>query len=150
VVLVSQLLGSNVTINSQGTGSGSGTGSETSTPSSNTGTGTGSSITDNAQGTVQDVIIQPRIGKLQYLVVSFSAENWIPVPISLVGWDATNNQIALLTAATMLQNAPTYSAGQSPATSTADWDQQFSTYWNGGGTGTGSGGTNSVTATATP
>ena len=119
------------------------------------GTGTGSTITDSSQGTVLDVIIEPRIGKLQYLVVSFdSGGTWIPVPFSAVGWDSTSNQIILMVSADMLQNAPSFPSGQLPDTSTAGWDQQFSTYWSGGGTGTGpgtgSGGTTSATATATP
>jgi sporulation protein YlmC with PRC-barrel domain len=174
VMLMSALLGSNVSINSANTGTGAGSSLGTSTPaaggSSSTalpettatassagtgsGSGTGATLSDGSQGTVQDVVIEPRIGKLQYLVVSFdSGSTSIPVPISLVGWDATNSQIVLMTSAGMLQNAPTFSSGQAPDTSMAGWDQQFSSYWSGGGStgsGTGSGGITVSTATATP
>jgi hypothetical protein len=99
--------------------------------SSGTGTGTGSTSTDNSQGTVQDIIFNPKNGDMQYLVVSSgSGDTWIPVPIDLVGWDATNNQLALTVDANTLQNAPTFSSSQFPDTSTAGWDQQFSTYWS--------------------
>jgi hypothetical protein len=99
------------------------------------------------------VIIEPRIGKLQYLVVSLgSADTWVPVPFSLVGWDSTTNQIVLMVDASMLQGAPSFSSSQFPDTTTSGWDEQISSYWSGGGTGTGSssGGVSVSTATPTP
>ncbi len=167
VILASDLLGANILLSSQGagteTGTGSGAGSSlsTSTPStggtsptavpdttataSSAGTGTGTGASDGSQGTIQDVIIDPRIGKLQYIVVSSTADTWIPVPIRALGWDAVNNQAGLMVDAGMLQNAPSFSSGQFPDVSMPGWSRQFSTYWSGGGSGAGSGG-----ATATP
>jgi sporulation protein YlmC with PRC-barrel domain len=177
VILASELLNSTVVINSQATGTGStggtGTGamatdtpsaggsssaSSTSTPSSGTGssgtgTGTGSTVTGGSQGTVQDVIFNPKTTAIQYLVVSLgSADTWIPVPISLVGWDSANSQISLMVDANKLQGAPSFSSSQFPDTTTSGWDEQISSYWSGGGTGTGtsSGGVSVSTATPTP
>jgi sporulation protein YlmC with PRC-barrel domain len=100
--------------------------------------------------TVQDIVIEPRIGKLQYVVVSSgSADTWIPVPISVLGWNASNNQLVLMIDAGLLQNAPTVPSAQFPDTSMSGWDQEFLTYWQGGGTGS-SGGISVSTATATP
>lgn len=140
VILVSKLIGSSVIVSPQGAGTGSGTGT---------------------QGTIQNVIIEPRIGKLQYLVVSLgSTDTWIPVPISVLGWDATTNQMVLMVDPSLLQNAPGFPSSQMPDTATPGWDRQFSTYWQGGSTGsgngtgsgssTGTGGTTISTATATP
>jgi hypothetical protein len=69
-----------------------------------------------------------------------------------MGWDATNNQIVLMVDANLLQNAPGFSSSQLPDTTMSGWDQQFSSYWQSGGSGsgTGTGGTASSTATATP
>lgn len=178
VILASDLLNASIVLDSQsaGTGTGSGTGTDsslgTSTPSAGdtsstavpgttatassggtgtgTGSGTGSTFSDNSQGTVQDVIIEPRIGKLQYLVVSLTTDTWIPVPISLLGLDATTSQFALMTSASMLQNAPSFSSSQFPDTSASGWGEQFSTYWSGGDAGSGTGSGASTTATATP
>ncbi len=64
VALATDLIGTSFVLNSQGTGTGSDT------------------------GTVQDVIIEPRIGKLQYVVVSLaSGDTWTPIPIRALGWE---------------------------------------------------------------
>jgi len=175
VMLATDVLGASVTVSTQstsGTGTGTGTlatdtppavtGIATDTPSaggtlststpeaSGSGTGTG----DFSQGTVEDLIVESATGTMQYLVVRFgSQDNLIPIPINLVGWDATANGLVLMVSPDVLQNAPSFSANQFPDTSTAGWDQEFSTYWqtNGGtGTGFGTGGTTISTATATP
>jgi hypothetical protein len=165
VVLASDLLGANIALSSDGTGTGTGSGSRTgnslstNTPSAGsdstavpdttatassggTGTDSGTGSTDTSQGTIQDVIIEPRIGKLQYVVVSTADDTWIPVPISGLGWDAVNNQGALMVDSSMLQNAPSFSSGEFPDISTPGWSQQYSAYW--------SGGAGSEAATATP
>lgn len=162
VVLASDLLGANIALSSQGAGSGTGTGTgsslSTSTPSAagsstampdttatassgGTGTGLGTGSTGSSQGKIEDVIIEPRIGKLQYVVVSTGADTWIPVPISALGWDAINNQAGLMIDASRLQNAPSFSSSQFPDISMPGWSQQFSTYWQGNG---------GTAATATP
>jgi len=183
VLLATDVLGATVTVSPQGNNGAGGTGGtgttttdtpaagtsaqstdtpsaggtlSTSTPSSGTGTGSGTGTSDFSQGTVQDLIIEPATGNLQYLVVRFgSQDNWIPLPIGFLRWDSTANGFVLMVSANALQNAPAFSADQFPDTSTPGWDQEWSTYWqnNGGtgtGTGTGTGGTTISTATATP
>jgi hypothetical protein len=168
VMLATEILGSTVTVNSQGTGTGTGTGTgletstpasgtglETSTPASGTGSGTGTGTGDFSSGTVKDMIVEPMTGNLQYVVVSFgsSTDTWVPIPVSLLSWDSTMNGFVLNTSADVLQTAPSFSSSQFPDTSTSGWDQEWSTFWqsngstgSGMGTGTGSG----ASATATP
>jgi sporulation protein YlmC with PRC-barrel domain len=183
VMLATEVLGASVTVSPQGNngtggtgGSGTlatdtpsaGTGLATDTPSAGgtlststpeaggTGTGTGTGTSNFNQGTVEDLIVEPATGMMQYLVVRFgSQDNWIPVPIGFLRWDSATNSIVLMVSANALQNAPAFSADQFPDTSMSGWDQQWSGYWqnNGGtgnGTGTGTGGTTISTATATP
>jgi len=166
VILASDVLGANVVLNTQGAGTGTGTGTEssTSTPSAGgsstatpemtatasssgtgPGTGTGSTTTEGSQATVQDVVFDPKLGDLQYLVVSLgSTDTWTPVPVDMVGWDASNNQLALMVDASTLQNAPSFSSSQFPDTSTSGWDQEFSSFWSSNS------GTGAIAATATP
>lgn len=167
VMLATEVLGSTVTVSQQA--SQPGTGSETSTPASggtdatampdatatgDTGTGTGTG--DFSQGTVEDLIVEPRTGNLQYAVLSFSgSDNWVPIPVSMLNWDSTTSGFALNAGADVLQNAPSFTSDQFPDTSSSGWDQEWSTYWqsNGGmgtGSGSGSGGVSVSTATATP
>jgi hypothetical protein len=175
VMLASDILGASVMVSPQGNdqGTGTGTGAETSTPAAGAvstdtpaaggdtgtataeaGTGMGTGTGDFSQGTVEDMIIEPQTGDMQYLVVSFGTEDtWIPIPIGFLRWDATSNGFVLMVNANALQNAPSFSSDQFPDTSMSGWDQEFSTFWqsNGGtGTGNGSGGVTVSTATPTP
>jgi sporulation protein YlmC with PRC-barrel domain len=173
VMLASDILGATVTVspqgNDQGAGSGSGTGTglETSTPEAgataatatsdtSAGSGTGSGASDFSSGTVEDMIVEPQTGDVQYLVVSFgTSTDWIPLPIGFLRWDSSTNGFVLMVNQNALQNAPTFAPDQFPDTSMSGWDQEWSTYWqSNGGTGasggTGSGGISISTATATP
>ena len=82
-------------------------------------------------------------------------ERWIPVPLSLVQWNAGTGVFVLNTNPAALRDAPSFQDGQFSDTSTSGWNSEFDTYWqnNGGtggtGTGTGSGDT-PATATPTP
>jgi hypothetical protein len=174
VILATDVLGSTVMVSPQGNDQGTGTGTTdaTATPAADStaaantpdpnatattdpgtggaGTGTG----DMSQGTVEDIILDPETGDLQYLVVSFGADDrWFPLPIGFLNWDATTNGFVVKVNANALQNAPAFSADQFPDTSAEGWDQEWQGFWqnNGGtGTGTGTGGTTISTATATP
>jgi hypothetical protein len=176
VTLATDVLGLTVTVSQQasepGTG-GTGTGSETSTPDAGgtaatampdatatadtgTETGTGTGTGGFSQGTVEDLIVEPMTGIIQYVVLSFSgSDRWVPVPVSTLNWDSTMSGFALNAGADVLQNAPSFTSDQFPDTSTSGWDQEWSTFWqsNGGmgtGSGSGSGGVSISTATATP
>jgi hypothetical protein len=180
VMLATDILGATVTVSPQGNDQGAGTGTSvetstpeagvistdtpsasgdtiaTATPESSMGTGTGTG--DFSMGTVEDMIVEPQTGDMQYLVVSFGTEDrWIPIPVGFLRWDSTTNGFVLMVNANALQNAPAFSSDQFPDTSMSGWDQEFSTFWQsnggmGGGTGSGSGtgGISISTATATP
>jgi hypothetical protein len=178
VMLATDILGATVTVSPQGNdqGTGTGTGAETSTPEagvvstdtpsasgdttgtatpeSSTGTGTG--MGDFSTGTVEDMILEPQTGDVQYLVIDFGMEDrWIPIPVGFLRWDSTMTGFVLMVNQNALQNAPAFTSDQFPDTSSSGWDQEFSTFWqsNGGtsaGTGSGTGGVSISTATATP
>ena len=166
VMLATDILGATVTVSPQGTGSGTGsgtgTGSETSTPeagataapTSSSDTGTGTDTGDFSSGTVEDMILEPQTGDMQYLVVSFGTEErWFPIPIGFLRWDSTTNGFVLMVNQNALQNAPAFTSDQFPDTSSSGWDQEFSTFWqsNGGTGSSGGSGTGGVTvSTATP
>jgi hypothetical protein len=175
VMLATDILGATVKVNPQGNDQGAGgtggmgvtstdtpsAGGTSSTPSadttatattggSGTGTGTGSGSGDFSTGTVEDMIIRPDTGDVQYLVISFGGQtHLIPVPIGFLRWDATTNGLTLMVNQNALQNAPVFSSDQFPDTSSSGWDSQFSTYWQSNG-GNGSGSGSGASATATP
>jgi hypothetical protein len=114
-----------------------------------TGTGTGTAPTE---GTVEDIIVDPDTGDILFLVLSSmfdDGDRWIPVPLSMMRWDTTNQSLMFGGDASMLQNAPFFAADQFPDPSTEGWDTDFNDFWqNNGGSGTGSG--SGADATATP
>ena len=125
------------------------------------GTATTEGGTDQGTGqgdmalTIDDVIIDTNeageSGNILYLVVTSTfaeGERWIPIPISALQWDATNNGLLINADATMLQNAPSFQNGQYPDTNTTGWNAEFDTFWQNSGAGTGTGSTDAgVTAT---
>ena len=133
----------------------------TATPSTG-GTGTGNSGTGGTMtgttATIEDMIVDTATGDIRYLVLNTPFEDgdrWIPVPLSLLRWDASTNGFLFVANANALQNAPFFSEDQFPDTSTTGWDTDFSTFWqNNGGSGstdgTSSGGVADTTATPTP
>jgi sporulation protein YlmC with PRC-barrel domain len=104
--------------------------------------GTDSAGTDQGTGqgdmtlTIDDMIIDTseagESGDILYLVVTSTfedGERWIPVPVSALQWDATNNGFILNADAAMLQNAPAFQNGQYPDTTTSGWNAEFDTFW---------------------
>jgi sporulation protein YlmC with PRC-barrel domain len=167
VVLASDVLGSTITL-SPGQGQGQGQGQATAEPAATTdpnatvdpnatattdqGTGQnqGQGV-GNIQGTIDDLIVAVDSGEIQYLVVDAileEGERWIPVPLSFIQWDAANNAFVINANPAMLREAPFFENGQYPDTAAADWNSEFDTFWQSGGTGTGLGA--QATATATP
>lgn len=176
VMLASDLIGATLTIGQgdgqvQGTGAGTGTGTTQATaavtaspdagavvpqtPSAGTGTdtagtGTGTTSQGPTSATVEDAIIDPDTGDILFLVLNSlfdDGERWIPIPLSTLRWDMTNESFLFVANANALQNAPFFQDDQFPDTTTEGWDTEFDDFWqNNGGTGTGSG----ANATATP
>lgn len=161
VVLASDILGATITIG-QGTGEGTGTAQATAAATStvdaaaspaatlSTGTGTGTESTEGpTDATVEDIIVDPDTGDILFLVLSslFDGEDrWIPVPLSVVLWDTTNQGL-LFSDGSLLLDAPFFLPDEFPDISMEGWDSDFNDFWqNNAGTGTGTG----TDATATP
>lgn len=117
----------------------------TGTGSSGTGTGTTEAPTES---TVEDIIIDPDTGDILFLVLSslFDGEDrWIPVPLSTLNWDMTNQGFLFVADSNLLSSAPFFLPDAFPDTTMDGWDTEFNDFWqNNGGTGTG------ANATATP
>jgi sporulation protein YlmC with PRC-barrel domain len=118
-------------------------------PEATTSSGTG--VTNDNQGpteaTIEDIIIDPDTGDILFLVLSslFDGEDrWIPVPLSTLRWDMTNESFLFVADANALQNAPFFLSDEFPDTSTEGWDLEFDDFWQNNGTGTG------IIPTATP
>ena len=138
VMLASEVLNAAVTLGGQGQGAGTGTEQNQATATA----GTDSAGTDQGTGqgdmtlTIDDMIIDTSeagaSGDILYLVVTSTfedGERWIPVPVSALQWDATNNGFILNADAAMLQNAPSFQNGQYPDTTTSGWNAEFDTFW---------------------
>lgn len=143
-----------------GTGSGVGvataTGPAADVATATPGTGTGHGV-GNIEGLIDDLMIDVDTGEILYVVVDVAlddGERWIPVPVSLIQWDAANGAFLLNANPAALRDAPAFENGQYPDTTTSGWNTEFDTFWqnNPGGTGTrtGSGGGTGTQATATP
>lgn len=173
LVLASEVLGSTVTLGTQGQGAGTGTGTGQGTPTAdpNAGAGQGTAApvgtaetatadpglgtgAGNTTGTIEDMLTDVDTGDILYIVVTATLaaeERWIPVPLGLFQWDGTNGAFNLNSDATVLQNAPFFANGQFPDTTTAGWNADIDTFWqNNGGAGAGAGGGMVTEATPTP
>lgn len=169
VMLASDLLGSSLTIGNQG-GEGQGVGQATVVPevtattdtastavpdataTASTGTGAvGTGTGGPTSATIEDAIVDTDTGEILFLVLNSlfdDGDRWIPIPLSTLRWDLTNESFLFVPNANALQNAPFFDADQFPDTTAEGWDSEFDTFWqNNGGTGTTGGG---AVATATP
>jgi sporulation protein YlmC with PRC-barrel domain len=154
VMLASELLGSSLTIGNQG-GEGQGIGQATAQPAAtaavtdtttttvpdmtataSTGTGSGTGTGTGNQGptsaTIEDAIVDTDTGDILYLVLNSlfdDGERWIPVPLSTLRWDMTNESFLFVANANALQNAPFFQGDQWPDTTIESWDTDFDTFW---------------------
>lgn len=116
------------------TATGSGTGTDTATATADgTGTGLGPAPADTMDLTVEDAIVDPDTGEIRYLVVDGDfpdGDRLIPVPFSLLRWDATNQGFSLGVTTAGLQNAPVFADGQYPDFTTDDWDNELASFWD--------------------
>lgn len=91
---------------------------------------------EDAIATVEDIIVEPDGGNVQYLVISVSGiealeGNWILIPLEGLGLDADNQVLVLHVDEQVLVGAPAFEADQLPDTTEADWDADVRTYWQG-------------------
>jgi sporulation protein YlmC with PRC-barrel domain len=152
--LASQLLRSTVQIANENTGTNNGQSQGSSTPAAqNTATGansgTGSTGTAAATGTVtgidtgnslgtmdmtvDDVIVDPNTGAIQYIVVTGAftgGQRTVAVPPKFLLWDAANQKFSLGVNTLALVNAPAFDNGQYPDFSSSDWSSKLDSYWN--------------------
>jgi sporulation protein YlmC with PRC-barrel domain len=83
--------------------------------------------------TIEDVIVDPESGEVEYLVISgdfADGERWIPVPLDFVQWDATNQIFLLRVNTTELQNAPVFTNGEFPDFTTDEWRTDIDAFWD--------------------
>jgi sporulation protein YlmC with PRC-barrel domain len=156
VVLASDLLGSTVRVYDTGKGAGNGQnqGMVTETPAAgqavatndSTGAAAGTAVaTDTVSGmgiantlgtmdaTVDDAIVDPNAGAIQYLVVTGAftgGQRTVPVPVKYLNWDAANQKFSLGVNSLALVNAPAFDKGQYPDFSSNDWSTKLDSYWN--------------------
>ena len=82
---------------------------------------------------VDDVLVDVESGEIQYVVLSASStvtgEKIIPLPLKVLGWDATNNAFIPNVDPQALLQAPGFEAGKYPPTITPDWDANLRSYW---------------------
>lgn len=94
-----------------------------------------------AQTFIDDLIVNTDSGDIIYIVVKTNfddGEHLIPVPLSLLQWDATNQAFVLNVEAAMLQNALSLKNNEFPDMTMSDWNSEFDSFWQNNGTGTGS------------
>lgn len=178
VMLASELIGSTITIGNQGgtgTGMGEATAMPEATTDPNapaapeattdpnadaqatptidggTGAGTVTGTQGPTDAVIEDVIIDPDTGDILFFVLNAlfdDGERLVPVPLSTLRWDMTNQSLMMMSNNNAIQNAPFFQSDQWPDTSTDGWDSEFDTFWqNSGGTGTSDGTINIATAT---
>jgi sporulation protein YlmC with PRC-barrel domain len=86
----------------------------------------------NIQGSIDDMIVAVDTGQIQYLVVDTTldeGQRWIPVPLSLIQWDAVNGAFLINANPATFREAPFFENGQYPDTTTSGWNSEFDTFW---------------------
>jgi hypothetical protein len=146
VLLASDLLGATVqaygsaqgTANNQGQDAGTASPDTTAMPEG-TVTATASAMGEGTAPmeamalTVEDAIVDPADGAIQYLVVGggFADGNrLLPVPLDQLRWDDTTQGFSLGVNTTGLENAPVLVDGQYPDFSSDGWDEETANFWN--------------------
>jgi sporulation protein YlmC with PRC-barrel domain len=170
VILASEVLGSTVTLGTQGEGFGQepATAAPEATANPEVTATVGTEGTDQATATagtdqsietgdmtvtVDDLIIDPDAGEILYIVVHTTfddGERWIPVLLGSFRWSAGDGALILHGDAAMLQNAPSFPDGQYPDTTTAGWNSEFDMFWQSNSAGAGSSEGSGAEATPTP
>ena len=161
VVLASDVLGSTITLSpGQGQGQDQNQGQATTDPNATanpnatatTGTDQGQGV-GNIQGSIDDMIVAVDTGEIQYVVVDATlaeGQRWIPVPLNVIQWDATNGAFVINANPATFQQAPFFENSQYPDTTISGWDTEFDTFWQSNGAGSGTGTGSEIEATATP
>jgi hypothetical protein len=78
------------------------------------------------------MIVDPYSGEIEYIVINAlfdDGERWIPVPLSLLQWDAANEVFVVNLDMAALQNAPFFQEDQFPDTTVDAWNAEFEDFW---------------------
>lgn len=87
---------------------------------------------NDTQAMVDDVIVDPESGEIQYLVLDVAfddGQRWVPVPLRFIQWDPTNEYFVVRVDSAALQEAPFFEAGEYPVMIDDNWDTDYNSYW---------------------
>ena len=138
VALATEVLGSTITVRpGEGAGPGQGQGQPTADPNATadpngTPTATAGQGAGNIEGAIDDMIVAVDSGEIQYLVVNASLEDgerFIPVPLSVIRWDAADGAFVINANPAALRDAPFFTDGQYPDTTANGWNSEFDAFW---------------------
>lgn len=135
VILASELLGSNITVGTDGvvTDDTLGTPVATAMPDATATLPTDLDDQDQVSDVViEDVIVDIDTGDVRYFVLNAffdDGERLIPVPLNQFNWDANNGAFVLDVDSTMLRDAPFFPDLQYPDMTVEGWDRDYSAYW---------------------
>jgi len=87
-----------------------------------------------ALGSIKELVIDPRTGRVAYVVMSFGGflslgEKLFAIPFSSFEYDLTNNQYVLQVPKDRLEKAPGFDADNWPAMSDEQWNRNLHTYY---------------------
>lgn len=90
---------------------------------------------NNDLAEVQDVIIDPQSGDVNYAVVEVSGiedidGQWLLIPLDHLSINAQDNVLVVSTDSSTLVDAPTFDADQLPDTTAPDWDADIQSFWD--------------------
>ncbi|RAI57618.1 PRC-barrel domain-containing protein [Roseicella frigidaeris] len=87
-----------------------------------------------ALGTVEDLMLDKRSGRVAYAVMSFGGflgigERYHPLPWSVLDYDPARGGYVVDLDRDRLHGAPAYDAGSAPDWGGGDWGRQVDDYW---------------------
>lgn len=85
-------------------------------------------------GSIKEIVIDPRTGRVAYVVMSFGGflslgEKLFAIPFSSFEYDMTNNQYVLQVPKDRLERAPGFDADHWPSMSDEKWNRDLHTYY---------------------
>lgn len=85
-------------------------------------------------GSIKEIVIDPKTGRVAYAVVSFGGffgmgEKLFAIPFSSFEFDMTNNQYVLQVPKSRLEKAPGFDADHWPSMSDEKWNRDLHTYY---------------------
>ena len=94
---------------------------------SGSGAAAGTSPSSGTPSATQPSATQP--ASTQASSTSAGQNQWTPIPLEALGWDAQNQAFVLNVDQQTLSNAPSFAPGQFPNTQQSGWDSDIKSYW---------------------